>query len=93
MGKSIKKLVKAVAMLPVTATKAAVNVAKTASGATAKSGSSSYATASTLANLTQEKEDNSKKRVRLYATKNEELGEEVEGIGASSKRGKLFDNQ
>lgn len=45
------------------------------------------------ASLRKEKEDESKKRVRLYSTGNGELGEEVESVLSSEKRGKLFRNE
>lgn len=95
MGKSFKKLAK-IAFLPVTATVATVNAAKSAKNAITgekPSSSANAAIASATNSLAQEKEDNSKKRVRLYATGNGELGEEVEGVGVSSKRGKIFGNQ
>lgn len=96
MGSSLKKLAK-IAFLPVTATVATVNAASKAAGIVNgnKSSSSSAKQAMTMAaaSLAKEKEDNSKKRVRLYATENGELGEEVDSVGESAKRGRIFGNQ
>lgn len=96
MGSSLKKLAK-IAFLPVTATVATVNAASKAAGIVngnkSSSSSAKLATAMAANSLAQEKDDNSKKRVRLYATENDELGEEVDGVGVSSKRGKIFGNQ
>lgn len=88
MGKSLKKIAK-VAFMPVTATTALVSGTKKVAGLT----KGTKASSSDAANLRKEKEDESKKRVRLYSTGNGELGEEVESVLSSEKRGKLFRNE
>lgn len=53
-------------------------------------GKAQAAAAAQASSLQKEKVDNSKKRVRLYATAGNENGEEVENVGISGNRGKLF---
>lgn len=66
-----------------------IDLIKSPSGSKAATLAATMA-ANTAQNLAKERDDNSKKRVRLYATQNEGLGEEVNGVGISGNRGKIF---
>lgn len=94
MGKSLKNIVKVVFPTQYWGTKATVSTTQKAAAALGMSKKTSSPTdglvANTASDLAKERDENVRKRVRLYATQNGELGEEVNSVGISGNRGKIF---
>lgn len=93
MGKSLKKIAAVVAPTAWFGTQASISGTKKAAalmGMSTSKNSSNAAIAATSNSLAQERDENAKKRVRLYATEHGELGEEVNSVGISGNRGKIF---